>query len=340
MTPTPAKTPGPQVGTPPSLEQIAVSRLNVEPTYQRNTDSDASRKIIAGMVRQWDWTLCQPLTVARRADGSLWVLDGQHRRDGAIERGDIPFLPCTVSSSLDHKAEARTFVELNTRRQKLTQGQIFHGMLAAGDPEAKRVQDLLDQTGWRVMRHTNTAAYKPGDLECAPMLARLIATRGEPHARFALTVLRAAWPDTPVRQSATMIKAIVELFDHVDDSRLTARKLIDAIGAIEPVRWFTRGAAEMDRHPGLSQITAIARAMMAAARGEAPTNAARPVIAIAPATPAKPAPSPIRPTRAAPASDRVFGTSGKGWCTQCERLKAREAAAACADRHCKLRPHT
>ncbi len=330
--------PGPQVGNPPSLEQVPVTRLQVDPTYQRATDSEASRRIIAGMVKKWNWTLCQPLVVARRTDGSLWVLDGQHRLAGAIERGDIPYVPCVISSSLDHADEARTFVELNTRRQKLSQGQIFHGMLAAGDPDAKQVQQLLNDTGWRVMRNSNTASYKPGDLECAPMIVRMLAARGEPATRFALTVLRAAWPDKAVRQSATLIKAVVELFDQVNDTSLTAAKLIASIGSILPERWISRGAALQDHDRALSAVTAIARAMLSLASGEAQPSFTRPVTAVSPPKLiTKPIPA-ARPFTAPP-PERVFGASGKGWCAQCETLRSREYAGACTNRFCKLRGH-
>ena len=327
--------PGPQVGIPPSLEQVPVTRLSVDPAYQRATDSDASRRIIAGMVREWNWTLCQPLVVARRVDGSLWVLDGQHRLNGALERGDIPFVPCVISSSLDHETEARTFVELNTKRQRLTQGQIFHGMLAAGDADAKAVQQLLDETGWRVVRHDNQASYKPGDLQCAPMLVTMLAKRGHEVTRFALTVIRAAWPDKPVRQSSTLIKAVVELFDQMACADLTASKLIAAIGAIEPARWIARAIAHQEKHPALSQINALAAAMLHAAQ-----NSARPA---APAPIAPPAPPPWStppPQRPIPVTnERLFGTTGKGWCTQCEALRTREAARACTQQFCKLRAH-
>lgn len=49
------KPPAPSiVGAPPSLEWIAVDRLNVDPVYQRSTDSALSRSIIFGMQKQWD----------------------------------------------------------------------------------------------------------------------------------------------------------------------------------------------------------------------------------------------------------------------------------------------
>lgn len=350
--------PGPQVGAPPSLEQIPVDRLAVDTTYQRATDSPQSRRIIVGMVKRWDWSLCQPLVVSRRSDGSLLILDGQHRHAGAIERGDIPFLPCVILSSLDLEGEAKTFVELNTKRQRLTQAEVFHGMLAAGDPQAKAVADLIAQAGWTVRKGSNTAAYKPGDLECAPMLVKVYAFKGEAPVKFALTALRAAYPETPVRQSATLLKALIDVFDMMFDDPVPTARLIDAVGAVQPDTWLSRGIIHRERFPAMSIVGAIAATMLAAAKGEeppsakpistAPTRNASPLPPPAPAPRPEPAPVSKRTTfapaprpKAAPSkSDFAFGTTGKGWCSQCDQLVSREKASACSDRFCKARPHT
>lgn len=356
---------GPQVGAPPSLEQVPVGRLSVDPTYQRATDSPASRQIIVGMVKRWDWSLCQPLVVSRRSDGDLLILDGQHRHAGAIERGDIAFLPCVILSSLDREGEAKTFVELNTKRQRLTQAEVFHGMLAAGDPQAKAVADIITQTGWTVRKGSNTAVYKPDDLECAPGLVKIYARKGEAPIRFALSSLRAAYPETAVRQSATLLKALIDVFELILDDPVPTADLIGAVGAIAPDTWISRGIIHRDSFPAMSQIAAIAATMLAAAKGEEPPStkpvSIKPVAGVpartAPAKGATPqpvaappatAPAPW-PTSYAPAprprpapskSEFTFGTSGKGWCSQCEQLVSREKAAACADRFCKARPHT
>ncbi|MCW1985369.1 UNVERIFIED_ORG: hypothetical protein M2348_001101 [Sphingomonas sp. R1F5B] len=339
---------GPQLGAPPSLEQVPLDRLQVDPTYQRATDSPASKLLINGMVKAWDWTLCQPIVVSRRADGTLWVLDGQHRVAGAKARGDIPFLPCVLLSSLDHQAEAKTFVGLNTRRQRLTQGQIFHGQLAAGDPTARLVQDMLDQASWRVRRISNTASFAPGDLECAPMLVKAVHGKSQHHVRFALNTLRAAYPDVPVRPSATLLKALFELFDYVGDGEgdLTAASIIAALGKHMPEEWVMAGHVLRERNAHLSHIDACAAAMRSVAQGKPLPQAGaprpQPAITVTHQAPAAPPPRqpavPPRPIKAPPETGPVFGTSGKGWCDQCETLRTRDQAKACTDPFCKLRP--
>ncbi len=352
---------GPKVGAPPSLEQIPLDRLQVDQAYQRATDSHASRRIIVNMVKRWDWALCQPLVVARRTDGGLFILDGQHRHAGALERGDIDYLPCVILSSLDHRDEASTFVKLNTERQALTQPEVFHGMLASGDPNAKAVQDLLDSTGWECARHTNTASYKVEQLGCAPMLVRTLKAKGDAPVRFALTSLRAAYPDTPVRQSATMIKALLDVFDRLCDDPDLAKavptaKLITTIGAAEPETWVSRGIIYRSTRPAMSMTGAIAATMIAAAQGKdvpsaqpignrtephgQPTPVKGPASAFQLSSRSTSA-APSAPARRAPPAANPFLTpAAKAWCTQCEQLRSKQAAAACGSQFCTLRRHT
>jgi hypothetical protein len=331
-----ATSPGPQVGAPPSLEQVPLDRLQVDPAYQRAIDGSASRRIIDGMVKRWDWALAQPLMVARRADGSLWILDGQHRHAGAAARGDIAFLPCVILSSLDHAGEARTFVDLNTRRQRLSQGQVFHGMLAAGDSLAVKVQALLDETGWNVRRISNTASFNPGDLECAPMLTRALDQRGEPAVWFALIALRTAYTDRPVRVAATLLKALFELFDKVGSDGVSFEAITRTMGASLPHEWVNRGIRLQEKNLNWDKSTAIASAIMEAALGK-PTPAApapstgHPAIAARIATPLS--------LHAAPTAKSPFGAEGKGWCDQCQSLRSRQHASTCGSQFCSLRPH-
>ncbi|MFC0204697.1 hypothetical protein [Novosphingobium soli] len=263
-----AKSPtaGPQKGAPPSLEWIAVDRLNVDAAYQRATDGPNSRKVIFGMVKEWDWALCQPLVVSRRADGSLYVLDGQHRKEGAEERGDIPHLPCVVVSDRDRAGEAETFVALNTRRQKLSQADIFNGMLAAGDESAKATQILLQETGWRIRSHGASSAYHPGDLGCAPMLARAVAAHGEAVVRNALTALREAYPDKAVTTAATLLKALIAIYRDGDLNGGDPDLFIETLSDAEPGDWELHGMDHRRKHPALSRIEAISAAMLEAYR--------------------------------------------------------------------------
>lgn len=324
---TPSVPRGPQTGAPPSLEQVSIDRLKVDEAYQRATDGPLSRRIIAGMVREWKWPLCQPLVVSRRADGALYVLDGQHRLAGARARGDLPYLPCVILASLDTTAEARAFVDLNTQRQRLSQADVFNGMLAAGDAEAKLVAELLVETGWRIVRTKSTLRLRPGDLTCAPMLVNAVKWSGRAAVAAALVTLRQAYPDTKVTVAANLLAALVQLFKH--DPGQAQRPVSAAIAKRSPRDWTQAGEELVGQDPTLTRIPAIARAIAAAA--------------IADPDAAPPEPQPPKPPRPkavpapAPMIDPRFGASGKGWCDQCEALVDRTKAAACASSFCAMK---
>jgi hypothetical protein len=262
---------GPISGNPPSLEWLAVTQLQVDPTYQRACDGPKSRALIAKMIKRWEWALCQPLVVTRRLDGSLFVIDGQHRWNGAKARGDIPHLPCVVIPAIAAEEEARTFVSLNTDRQKLTQVEVFAGMLAASDPHALATIRLMDETGWKLARHNNSVVFKAGEIGCAPMLARQVRLMGEAPVRNALTALREAYPDTPVTTPSRLLTALMLIFRDENLRRgFDADDLIEALGGFdEPTDWLEEGRGMQRANPSLSNREALAHAMVEAARENA-----------------------------------------------------------------------
>ena len=244
------------IGSPPTLEWIAVDRLAIDESYQRATDGAMSRRLIARIAAAWNWNLCQPLVVSRRPDGSLFVMDGQHRLSGAVARGDIPHLPCVVVTGAD---EAQTFIALNTYRQKLSQGDIFNAMLAAGDDAAKQTAALLDETGWKLTR--NHSITVTGRINCAPRIVKALRKYGACVVRNALTALREAYPDAPVPNASTLLGALFEIYHdkRVSDPDL----LIEMIGAVLPTDWQLESEGLRLRNPTLSRADALIETIVA-----------------------------------------------------------------------------
>lgn len=265
---------GPVRNVPPTLEWVPVERLQVDPAYQRAVDGPQSRKIVSGMIKGWDWALCQPLVVSRRADGGLFVLDGQHRHRGAFERGDIPHLPCVILSNVDQAGEAETFVALNTKRQRLSQSDIYLGLLAAGDAEAVRVAELLAETGWRQVRTSNTDRWDPGELNCGPMLVKAMKTHGEAAVRNALAALGEAYAGRVVTCSGTLLRALLNIYRDGDLNGEDPDAFIEALGESDPTDWEDLRRDVQYRRPVLSRIEAIGQAMLESYRAHARAKAA------------------------------------------------------------------
>jgi ParB-like chromosome segregation protein Spo0J len=98
--------------------------------------------------------LCQPLAVSRRPDGALTIVDGQHRASAAKLRGDIPHLPCVITSYANTGDEAAAFVALNQMRRPLSALDLFKAAVAAEDKEALLILGCLNAPDLSRSRHT------------------------------------------------------------------------------------------------------------------------------------------------------------------------------------------
>lgn len=257
----------PPVGNPPTLEWIAAERLAIDESYQRATDGSKSRNLIFNIAKRWNWSYCQPLVVSRRADGSLYVIDGQHRLSAALRRGDLMHLPCVVLHGQEAESEAAAFVALNTQRQRLSQSDIFNALLASGDAAAKHVADILHETGWRQSR---AAVPMVGTLTCAPMIVKALKLHGEAVVRNALTALREAYPEKPVGKMSLLLKALFVVFT---ENRCCADPdaLISALSEIEPDDWEMHGQDARRNDVSLSRIEGVAQAITDAYRATLPS---------------------------------------------------------------------
>ena len=152
----------PPLGLRPSLENHRIGDLNVDPAYQRSIEGGQSKSLIRKIAMFWDWALFHPLSVARRADGSLWVIDGQHRLAAARLRRDLYDLPCVVGPSRSLADEAASFVAMNIQRRAMTKLDLFKAAVAGEDSEAGAIMAALAEAGLSVAPHSNFTAWKPG----------------------------------------------------------------------------------------------------------------------------------------------------------------------------------
>jgi len=199
-------------GVPPSIEWQAVGALEVDPAYQRSLEAKESRGLIRTIARHWDWRLCAPLTVSRRIDpGGLFVIDGQHRLEAARLRGDIPHLPCIISTFGSIAEEAGCFVALNTRRRRVNALDTFRAELAAGDARAIAVSELIHRAGLSIARHGNHLCWKPGQISSVPGVKNALGRHGAATTLAALEAVAKAWPDEALQYAGRILAGLYPL---------------------------------------------------------------------------------------------------------------------------------
>jgi hypothetical protein len=201
----------PTRGSLPVLQYCAPDQLLIDPTYQRSLEVSGSQALIRKIAIHWDWGLCQPLFVARRADGGLYVVDGQHRLEAAKLRGDIWQLPCVVASFETAADEAASFVALNQMRRPLTQLDMFKAALAAGDFESSQIMVAMDDAGLTLANSTNNQGMKPAQIGCIGGLKNCYRVHGLQVLTAALDVLQQSFKGQILRYAGTLFPGIVAI---------------------------------------------------------------------------------------------------------------------------------
>lgn len=198
----------PQRGMRPSLEYRPIADLLIDATYQRSIDTGPSQKLIRTVARDWDWGLCQPLVVAKREDGSLWVIDGQHRLAAARLRADIYDLPCVVLPSRSADDEAKAFVALNQQRRALTTMDLFKAALLAGNTEAVAIRDAMDAAGLTLANTSNTDSWKPMQIINIGGMQRCYRSHGDRVLRASLAIGAQGFAGQQLRYFGTIFPGI------------------------------------------------------------------------------------------------------------------------------------
>jgi hypothetical protein len=170
------------------IEWIPVGELSLEASYQRSVDNQASQRLIASIAAAFDWRLCAPLIVSRRADGTFVVIDGQHRTMAAKLRG-MDDLPCCVFTYENPADEAKFFIAANRSRKPMNRLDDFHAALSAGDNDAHQIRQLVTDAGLSIARNTASAAWKPGEIAFTASIASTLRKHGAAIAGRALTIV-------------------------------------------------------------------------------------------------------------------------------------------------------
>lgn len=137
-----------QVG---EFQSIHKDMLCVNEEYQR----DAINTKVLSIAKNWSWIACGAIVVTYR-NGTIWVIDGQHRVLAAKSRSDITYLPCMVFQLDGLKEEAQGFLDLNTGRKPVSALDKQKALVAACDDVAIFVQREINRIGLKLAKTTRS----------------------------------------------------------------------------------------------------------------------------------------------------------------------------------------
>jgi hypothetical protein len=200
-----------QLGFPYQLELVPLAKLHIDHStnpggYARPQSEDRIKKL----RKELDIRKVGTLEVSRRADGTLWLINGQHRREIGLERG-IESLPAIVYEGLDRQAEADLYLGFADAlpQQALS---VFMAKLSRGDRTAMTVKATVENVGLKVGLDYKAAHADDGTVVAIGRLERIYATAGSHGLREVLHLAKEAWGFDHRAYQQAMLEALFQFW--------------------------------------------------------------------------------------------------------------------------------
>lgn len=165
-------------------QMVKVRELHVDPNYQRGL----KQARITSMARNWDELLAEEIKVSQRADGSLWLIDGQHRMNAALLAG-VEQLYAMVMTGLTLEQEADLFVRGTKQRLGFNSLEEWKAGLSAGYPDVVAINSVVERLGGRV----NTSPNGTKGVNAPSALSDVYRLGGIELLEWTLQTIKDAW---------------------------------------------------------------------------------------------------------------------------------------------------
>ncbi len=208
-------------GEVPVLDWIEKGLIDIDPSYQRGLDEARVLRILESFA----WDSFGAIVIAPADGGRYHCIDGQHRLEAANRHPKVRHVPAVIIARRTLQGEAETFVAVNRDRKNVTPLDLYWAELAASDPEAVTVSQVVNRAGIAILRHPpSNGAFKVHETVAIGALRSLIDRRGAMRARIILDVLAGA-DLKPIKahqiKAAEALLTDPEYADQVDGEALT-----------------------------------------------------------------------------------------------------------------------
>jgi hypothetical protein len=203
---------------------LRLDQLIVDARFQRPIQQSRVERY----TKQFDGSLVGLLTVSLRANGKYVILDGQHRWMVLVEREYTEAL-CEVLTGLTFEQEASIFYGRNIGRTRLKPGDYFRARLAANDPVAKAINEMVTKAGYHIELqpqihwHSSSGHSDPLAIVSITAIERIFNNGTLPAT---LDTVKAAWPKQPSffmkAELLLGVAAFLRLYPETHEDRLVA----------------------------------------------------------------------------------------------------------------------
>jgi len=171
----------------PTPMDVMPDQLHIDTTYQALVPRNP--RLINQIAKHFDMAVFGRLSVVRRPNDALFIVDGRHRWEAVLKANRTGAVPCDIYDVHSIKREIEIFIARNTRIRKVPQGMLFMAEVAAGDPDAVALNRLAQTAGCTIV-DANSARqeFATPKLACIAALKSLYGHGSPTYARRATAV--------------------------------------------------------------------------------------------------------------------------------------------------------
>lgn len=196
--------------------EVRLENLKVSAFAQRNFESARAKK----MVKEFIYEAVSTIVVSQRTDGSVYIVDGQHRVYACMQRG-IETLVAEVRYGLTEQEEAMLFLLKNKESRNPNSRSEYKVALTAGISEFVETEAVLSKLGLRVSSNSK------GGVGAVTTIVDITQKYGPEVLERTLTVAEEAWGREAGTWAAALLAGLGMFLgrhgDGVDDEQLAKR---------------------------------------------------------------------------------------------------------------------
>lgn len=247
-------------GSPARLEWIAISKLVIDPEYQREI-SAVGRKNILRITRTFSWSMFAPVIVSEWGGSQYAIVDGQHRTTAAALCG-IERVPCCVIEA-KRQEQAAAFRAINSNITKIHSTSLLRASIAAGEPEAMRMANVAKRAGVTILNYPMSAAQmKPGQTIAVAAVRRIIHAFGDEIAVQTLRLVSESGGGIPGSLKQQPIIGTAEVLNDHPDWRAKPEILKRGFADLDMTVMTWHAQEQAAKRPGVSAINMFEAALV------------------------------------------------------------------------------
>jgi hypothetical protein len=219
---------------------VPIARITVDPRVQRSLNKRRAQQIADTFLIEAMGTV----TLSERRDGTIVILDGQHRISAARLSGYSGSVEANVYHGLTVPQEADLFLKLNTQKVPTKVDKFIIGVLGE-DAKYCAINDIVTHYGWSVDRSSGPAKITA----VAALEAIYDGTKVGSHTGHrpdlvdaTIETITAAWGHDGGAVKASLLLGVAGVYarygKRVDPDRLVAK-----MGATTPQSLLANGAS-------------------------------------------------------------------------------------------------